>query len=90
MSGKMQQILLGGSIVFMILVLVNIGLFITNRSTQEQVANRNQYIQQSLQMEKLYQSLIRGLSELAANKNDAQLKSLLNDQGISFTVTPKK
>ena len=86
----MQQILLSGSVVFMILVLVNIGLFMSNRNMPEQVSTRNQYIQQGLQMEKIYHSLIRALSELAATKNDTQIKTLLNEQGISFSVTPKK
>lgn len=90
MPGKMQQLLIAGSLIFLILVLVNIGLFIANRSLQEQVSLRNQYIQQSLQMEKIYQPLVRALTELAASRNDTQIKTLLNEQGINFSVTPQQ
>ena len=90
MPDKMQQLLLGGSLIFLLLVLVNIGFLIANRSLQEEVSSRNQYIQQSLQMEKIYQPLVRALSELAASRNDAQIKTLLNEQGINFSVTPQQ
>lgn len=89
MSDKMQQLLLGGSVIFLILVLVNIGFFIANRSLQDEVTSRNLYIQQSLQMEKIYQPLVRALTELAASRNDNQIKTLLNEQGINFSVTPQ-
>ena len=90
MPDKMQQLLLGGSLIFLLLVPVNIGFLIANRSLQEEVSSRNQYIQQSLQMEKIYQPLVRALTELAASRNDAQIKALLNEQGINFSVTPQQ
>lgn len=84
----MQKFLMGGSVIFLALVLVNIGLFSTNRSMQMQVGERAQFIQESLTLEKIYQPLVRALAELAATRDDAQIKALLNEQGISFTVNP--
>lgn len=90
MQGKLKKIQMGGSVLFLVLVLVNIGLFTSNRAQQEKVAERGQYLQQSIGLEKIYQPLVRALAELAANRNDTQIKALLNEQGISFTVTPKQ
>ncbi len=89
MQGKMQKLLMGGSVIFLVLVVVNIGLFTSNRAQQGKVTERGQYLQQSLGLEKIYQPLVRALAELAANRDDAQITSLLNEQGISFTVAPQ-
>ena len=88
MQGGIQKTLFVGSVIFLLLVLVNITLILTNRTLQEQVNSRNQYIQQSLQLEKIYQPLVRALAELAATRGDNQIKALLNEQGINFSATP--
>ncbi len=87
MQGKIKVLFVGG-VIFLLLVIGNIGLFISNRTLQDQVGERAQYIQQSLQLEKIYQPLVRALADLAANHHDAQINALLNAQGISFTVSP--
>lgn len=84
----MQKLLLGGSVIFLVLVLVNIGLYSSNRSMQVQAGERAQYLQESLTLEKVYQPLVRALAELAATRDDAQIKALLNEQGISYSVNP--
>jgi hypothetical protein len=86
MQGGMQKLSMGGSVIFLLQVLVNIGLFTTNQNQQGLVAERGQYIQQSLGLEKVYQPLVRALAELAATRNDGQIKALLNEQGISFNA----
>jgi ferritin len=68
----------------LILAIANAMLFSSNRQTQNEVNTRGQYIQQTLQVEPLYQSLIKSLAELAAKNNDAQLRDLLATQGITF------
>ena len=87
MLGK-TKVLLVGSVLFLLLIVLNIGLFLSNRALQEQVGERAQYVQQSLQLEKIYQPLVRALANLAANRNDAQIRNLLSSQGISFTTAP--
>jgi hypothetical protein len=84
----MQKMLTAGSVIFLLLVLVNIGLFTSNRTQQNEVNLRAQYIQESLTLEKVYQPLVQALAELAASRNDAQIKTLLNEQGINFSVNP--
>lgn len=64
-------------------------VFSSNRQAQNELATRGQYIQQSLQLEPLYQSLIKSLADLAAKENDSQLRGLLASQGISFSASPQ-
>jgi hypothetical protein len=54
------------------LAIVNAVMFSNNRQAQNELATRGQYIQQSLQLEPLYQSLIKSLADLAAKDNDSQ------------------
>ena len=70
------------------LVLVNILLFKGNQTLNAEVGQRGQYIQQSVQLEALYQQLIKALAELAVKNNDGQLRELLNNQGITITQNP--
>lgn len=70
----------------LILALTDIVMFNTNQKSQNEFSGRTQYIQQSLQLEPIYQSVIRALAQLSAKNNDEQIKNLLNAQGINFTV----
>lgn len=70
----------------LILAIVNALLFSNNRQEQNEISTRGQYIQQSLQLEPLYQSLIKSLAELAAKDNDKQIRDLLAAQGITFST----
>ena len=68
------------------LAIVNAVMFSANRQAQNELATRGQYIQESLQLEPLYQSLIKSLADLAARDNDTALRELLASQGITFSV----
>jgi len=68
------------------LVVTDILLFTGNREAQNDFAARTQYIQESLQLEPLYQGIVRNLAEISAKTNDPQISQLLASQGISFTV----
>jgi type VI protein secretion system component VasK len=84
---KQQFFLLSGlGAIALVLAITTIVLFNGNRSAQNEFTTRAQYIQQSLQLEPVYQGLIRSLAELSANRNDAQLRDLLAAQGITFTA----
>jgi hypothetical protein len=76
----------GLSVLVLILVVVNAVLFEGNRTAQADLSTRGQYIQQSLQLEPIYQALVRSLAEMAANRSDAQIGTLLSSQGITFSV----
>jgi len=74
--------------VALLLVIANIVLYSGNRTRQAAYADRAQYIQQGLQLEPLYQALVRGIVERAASTNDGELRALLTAQGISYTLAP--
>ncbi len=67
------------------LAVVNIVLFKSNQTASAEYAQRGQYIQQTVQLEPLYQQIIKALAELAIKNNDTQLRDLLNSQGITIT-----
>jgi hypothetical protein len=80
--------LVGLSGVFFVVVIVNISTFLGNRGLQNQVNNRQIYINQSIQLEPLNRDIISALANVAARNNDDALRSLLNAHGITFSVTP--
>jgi hypothetical protein len=59
-----------------------------NRELQGQVNQRQQYLQQSVQLEGLYREMVRALAELAARRSDDDLQRLLGKHGISVSVAP--
>jgi translation elongation factor EF-Ts len=71
-----------------VLVIINAVLFTGNRSMQTEINGRAQFVQQSQQLEGLFNEMVRALAELSARTNDEQLKSLLQSVGISFSVNP--
>ncbi len=70
----------------LVLVIINIVLFTGNRSIQAEVNTRQQFINQSLQLDRLNRELITALANLAARNNDEQLRNLLTSHGITFSV----
>jgi hypothetical protein len=67
-------------------MLANVFLGLANRSAQLDVASRQQYVQQSLQLEGPYREIIRALAELAARHNDADVREMLQRHGITYSV----
>ena len=59
-----------------------------NRNLQAEVGVRQQYVQQSLQLETLYREIIRALAELGARNNDNNLREMLQRHGISYNAAP--
>lgn len=72
--------------VAIILALTNAAFVTHNRARQIEVNGRAQFVQQSAQLESLYNDMVRALAELSARNDDEQLKSLLQGVGITFTV----
>lgn len=73
----------------LILALVNLLLSLGNQSLRLQVAERQQFITQSIQLEELHREIAAALASVAVKNNDEQLKSLLASQGISFVGNPR-
>ena len=70
------------------LALANVTMASMNRSLQGDINVRQQYVQQSVQLEGLYREIIRALAELGARNNDQDVRALLQRHGISYTVNP--
>lgn len=70
------------------LLVANFTLLRGNRGLQRDIAARQQFVQQSVQLEGLYREIIRALAELAARNNDADVRALLGKHGITYTVNP--
>jgi hypothetical protein len=72
----------------LVLVVVDGALVLTNQTAQAEVNQRQQYITQSAQFARVQETLVRALAASAANNKDDQLRDLLAQHGISFTVNP--
>ena len=65
------------SIAALILVVVNIVLAIGNQNRQADVNQRQQFINQSIQLSRANQMLINALAQAAAKNGDADIRKLL-------------
>ena len=70
----------------LLLAVGNITLASMNRSLQGDIGQRQQFVQQSVQLEGLYREIIRALAELGARNNDQNVRALLQRHGITYTV----
>jgi hypothetical protein len=65
-----------------LLVVVDLALFERNRALQLELAGRQQFLQQSAQLETLQRELLNAIATLAARNDDAALRAILAEQGI--------
>ena len=62
-------------------------LFGQNRATQAELAQRAQYVQQSVQLEGLYRDIVKALADLSIRNQDKALADLLSAQGITVSAS---
>jgi predicted Holliday junction resolvase-like endonuclease len=74
----------------LVLVLINMTLFKENRELRNEINERQQFVNQSIQLSRLNNEIIKSLAQLAASKQDEQITHLLTSHGIKFTVTNQK
>ena len=72
------------SALILLLVVMNIVLAFGNQSIQAEVAERQQEIAQTIQLETLNRQLITVLANMALKTNDERLKKLLAESGINL------
>jgi hypothetical protein len=70
------------------MVVTNVVLVSNNQSIQAEVNQRQQFINQSIQLSRLNEALVRLLATAAINAKDDKLRNLLAQQGITVTFTP--
>src|SRR5712692_4851389 len=78
------------AVLSVILVVSNGVLFLVNLDEQAVINRRQQFINQSVQLGRVNEALVRALAMSAANNKDDQLRDLLAQHGITFQVTPNQ
>jgi hypothetical protein len=84
---KILQIAWSGLV--LLLVIVNILIAMGNQSIQAEMAERQQEIAQTIQLENLNRQLITVLANMALKTNDERLKKLLAETGINLDAAPE-
>ena len=79
-----QRIITGLAAVAVVLVAVTVILAERNRTAQAEVNRRAQYIQQTVQLERLHREIIQGIVNLAIRNNDEALRTLLTQHGVTI------
>lgn len=82
----LYRVTVGLSGLALVLVLVYISLVQDNRSVQTEVNRRQQFINQSIQLVRVSDTLIRALAAAAANGKDDKLRELLAQNGITINA----
>jgi len=83
-------ILLVVSISLAILILANVIMERSNRSLQAELVERQNYIQQSIQLESLYVEMIKAIAELSEQTGDMALRQVLTNQGMTVQAAMRQ
>ena len=92
-GGWLYWVTVGLSGVTLVLVVAYIILAQDNRTIQAEVNQRQQFINQSIQLGRINDTLIRALAASAVDNNDDKLRELLAQNGITInpaTGAPEK
>jgi hypothetical protein len=84
--GWLYWIAVGLSGLTLLLVVAYIVLVQDNRSVQLQVNQRQQFINQSIQLGRINETLIRALAAAAVSSKDDKLRDLLAQSGIAINA----
>lgn len=89
MLGKLQYwIACAITALCLLLVVLDIALVRGNVSLRGSVDRRGQYIQQTRQLQVLYQDMVKALADLSVQNKDDTLRDLLHQEGITVTANP--
>jgi uncharacterized protein YpmS len=69
-----------------VLLALNLSLSDRNRARLKEVTERQQFIDQTVSINRFSAPFIQGLAQLAAQENDPQIRQVLADNGVTFTV----
>ena len=86
-DGWLYRLLVALSGITLVLVVVYIVLIQGNRSVQSEVNQRQQFINQSIQLGRVNDALIHILATTAVSNNDDKLRDLLAQNGITINPT---
>jgi hypothetical protein len=86
-DGWLHRLLVALSGITLVLVVVYIVLIQDNRSVQSDINQRQQFINQSIQLGRINDALIRALATTAVGNQDDKLRDLLAQNGITINPT---
>ena len=86
-DGWLYRLLVALSGITLILVVVYIVLIQDNRSVQAGINQRQQFINQSIQLGRINDALVRALAATAVSNKDDKLRDLLAQSGITINPT---
>lgn len=87
MLSKWQHTLLASlGALALLLVLANGWLFTQNHATQARLNQRQQFVQQTVPLEGLYNDIVKTLAQMAVKGNDHEVLNMLASQGLTVTV----
>src|SRR5437667_8608250 len=86
-GGWLYWVTVGLSGVTLLLVVAYIILAQDNRANQAEVNQRQQFINQSIQLGRINEALIRALAAAAVSNKDDKLRDLLADNGITINAS---
>ena len=69
-----------------ILVVINIFVFLGNRSIQTEVNQRQQFINETIRLNQLNNQMIQSLVSQAAQSDDQQIRNMLAANGVTFVI----
>jgi hypothetical protein len=81
------RIILALSGITLVLVVVYLYLVQANRSVQAEVNQRQQFINQGIELNRINDALIRAIAVTAVNDKDGKLRDLLAQNGITINPT---
>ena len=85
-GGWLYWVTVGLSGLTLVLVVAYIILVQDNRSIQAEVNQRQQFINQSIQLGRINEALIRALAAAAVNNKDDKLRDLLAQSGVTINA----
>jgi hypothetical protein len=80
------NLLTGLGAIALLLVFANGLFFAQNREARIALSQRQQFIQQTVPLETLYQEILKALAEMAVRDNDREVLDLLAAQGVNVSV----
>jgi hypothetical protein len=86
-DGWLYRVLVALSGITLVLVVVYIVVIQDNRSVQSEVNQRQQFINQGIQLGRINDALIRALATTAVSNKDDKLRDLLAQNGITINPT---
>jgi hypothetical protein len=90
MRSALGRIFTGSIALLLLAVCLMVVLSYSNEELRDKVSDRQQIINQGLQLSQTYNRMVMSLAIVAARDNDERLQALLSQRGVSFALLPER